>query len=92
MEAAAGIEPAIKVLQTFALPLGYAALIYGLRIDESAAQKRRNITGDGKIRDRIMDDQRSLPLPDCFIDRHFTIQNARDESLIENVVKGNMIF
>jgi hypothetical protein len=25
VEAAAGIEPAIKVLQTFALPLGYAA-------------------------------------------------------------------
>jgi hypothetical protein len=25
MEAAAGIEPALKVLQTFALPLGYTA-------------------------------------------------------------------
>jgi hypothetical protein len=29
LEAAAGIEPAIKVLQTFALPLGYAALNCG---------------------------------------------------------------
>ena len=29
MEAATGFEPVIKVLQTLALPLGYAANIYG---------------------------------------------------------------
>lgn len=31
LEAAAGVEPAIKVLQTFALPLGYAVLEHLIR-------------------------------------------------------------
>lgn len=33
MEATAGFEPAIEVLQTSALPLGYVALTFGILAD-----------------------------------------------------------
>lgn len=53
VEAAPGIEPGIRDLQSLALPLGYAALIYLSREDDARASRSSNL--QLKLRNQLDD-------------------------------------